>query len=148
MRLATAAIMLLVAENSTAGHKDDDAYLFVANAKAAVVQQFNDPLSAQFSDLVISENKVTHQKVLCGQVNAKNLFGGYVGFAPFHVKAKGTSSKVAVVWIGNAKVRLAEIAKLEDYDQQKAERASLRTEYEVSLSLCTSTEINIIRAVK
>ena len=47
-------------------------------AKSAVVRQLKDPQSAQFEQLTkFSEG------VVCGNVNAKNAMGGYVGFKPF-----------------------------------------------------------------
>ena len=40
--------------------------------------QLNDPESAQFRNLELAGDAV------CGEVNAKNGFGGYVGFQPFY----------------------------------------------------------------
>ena len=50
----------------------------VNNAKAAVTSMLNDPSSAQWQDVDGS--------TLCvkGSVNAKNGFGGYVGFKSFY----------------------------------------------------------------
>lgn len=53
----------------------------IEQAKAAVVNKLKDPESAHFTDLV---NRTDHH-VVCGWVNAKNSFGGYVGFRPFVV---------------------------------------------------------------
>lgn len=50
-----------------------------AAMKEAVVKDFLDPESARFRGVVVAESG----KVLCGFVNAKNSFGGYVGFRPF-----------------------------------------------------------------
>jgi hypothetical protein len=41
--------------------------------------RFADPLSAQFRKLARS----TKKGIVCGEVNAKNRLGGYVGFVPF-----------------------------------------------------------------
>lgn len=50
----------------------------IDNAKSAVIRQLKDPQSAQFEQLTkFSEG------VVCGNVNAKNAMGGYVGFKPF-----------------------------------------------------------------
>lgn len=43
----------------------------------AVQAQLKDPDSAQFRNLAASED------VVCGEVNAKNAFGGYVGHTRF-----------------------------------------------------------------
>lgn len=51
----------------------------LAKMKEAVVQDFLDPESARFRGVVVAESG----KVICGFVNAKNSFGGYVGFRPF-----------------------------------------------------------------
>ncbi len=45
-------------------------------------EQLFDPASAQFKDLK-TVNGVVGLRV-CGRVNAKNRFGGYIGFRPFY----------------------------------------------------------------
>jgi hypothetical protein len=50
----------------------------VHEAKAAVISHLRDPDSAKFGD-VYANNK----GVVCGSVNAKNAYGGYVGFSAF-----------------------------------------------------------------
>ncbi|WP_282270036.1 hypothetical protein [Stenotrophomonas sp. PS02298] len=53
----------------------------VRAGKEVVTRNFSDPLSAQFRNLSIARGK---EKVrLCGEVNAKNAFGAYVGFRRF-----------------------------------------------------------------
>ncbi|RWK85294.1 MAG: hypothetical protein EOR52_27700 [Mesorhizobium sp.] len=47
-------------------------------AVSTIIHKLRDPGSAQFQGLVMARSKV-----LCGFVNAKNGFGGYVGFTPF-----------------------------------------------------------------
>lgn len=49
-------------------------------AKDQVRKMLNDPDSAQWRRLSASDGMV------CGQVNAKNAFGGYVGYRSFMVK--------------------------------------------------------------
>ena len=49
----------------------------------AVREQLKDPSSAQFSELEMKKTSDGSMNVLCGQVNAKNSFGGYVGARPF-----------------------------------------------------------------
>ena len=52
----------------------------IAKAKAQVATQLKDPASAQFKDVEDVGGRV------CGQVNARNAFGGYTGFFQFYVK--------------------------------------------------------------
>ena len=53
--------------------------------EATIRRQLIDPDSAKFEDLVarkvISPNGIGYQ--VCGHVNSKNRFGGYVGRTPF-----------------------------------------------------------------
>ena len=44
-----------------------------------------DPASAQWRNEVLSADN----KTLCGEVNAKNSMGGYVGFKPYIANQKG-----------------------------------------------------------
>lgn len=50
----------------------------VTSARAKVLRLLNDPDSAQFRDV-----RRADETTVCGEVNAKNGFGGYVGFTPF-----------------------------------------------------------------
>lgn len=52
--------------------------------QSKTAQSLRDPLSAQFQNLRISGSG----KALCGEVNAKNGFGGYAGFAEFVTNEK------------------------------------------------------------
>lgn len=54
---------------------------FVAKAKTAVAHDLKDPGSAQFRGTYISEERAT--RFLCGEINAKNSYGAYVGFRKF-----------------------------------------------------------------
>lgn len=55
--------------------KDDD----VNKAKAAVGSSLKDPMSVQWRDLSINGD------YLCGELNAKNSYGGYGGFTKFYI---------------------------------------------------------------
>lgn len=59
--------------------------------KKAVKQTLKDPESAQFTNLRIG--KYGDGILVCGNVNAKNSFGGYVGTRPF-----AASPSVAVIY--------------------------------------------------
>lgn len=61
---------------------------FVATAKAQLVRGLKDPASAQFRDLYVSRSS-TDGLTLCGEVNAKNSYGGYVGFNRFFSSGGG-----------------------------------------------------------
>jgi hypothetical protein len=71
--------LLLVAATAAAGPDPQ----FVATAKANVVRDFKDPSSAQWRGLYVSKAGTAAQ-MLCGEVNAKNSLGGYVGFRRFY----------------------------------------------------------------
>lgn len=66
---------------------EHDAAQSVAATKAELITRLQDkvaatlkdPSSAQFRNINLVERTTT----LCGEVNAKNSFGGYVGFRPF-----------------------------------------------------------------
>jgi hypothetical protein len=68
-----------------------------AGAKKAVIEKLKDPGSATFKDLAVSKN---NKYVVCGHVNAKNSYGGYVGFRRFVAfvsQGKATMPDTAVV---------------------------------------------------
>ncbi len=50
-------------------------------AKQAVADGMKDPSSAQFRNVRLVS--YLDGQVICGEVNAKNSYGGYVGFSPF-----------------------------------------------------------------
>lgn len=51
------------------------------DAQIAVESQLRDPKSAQWGAIVVRDKG--DATVVCGMVNAKNAFGGYVGERPF-----------------------------------------------------------------
>ena len=53
----------------------------ISKAKDVVRQELKDPSSAQFQNLQIKP--YSKGKVICGEVNGKNSYGGYVGFKKF-----------------------------------------------------------------
>lgn len=62
----------------------------VARAQAAIRQKLKDPDSAKFGKTIVKTVPNAAGKpttVVCGTVNAKNAFGGYVGERPFMVFA-------------------------------------------------------------
>ena len=78
-----------------AAEKQHEAALKVAELtesyRAKVLAVLKDPGSAQFDGLHLSEQ----QNAVCGRVNAKNSYGGYVGARPFISDDDG-----AFIWSG------------------------------------------------
>lgn len=58
---------------------------FVARAKVAIAATMKDPASAQFQSLFVSGSALP---VLCGEINGKNSYGGFVGFRRFYSTGK------------------------------------------------------------
>ncbi len=59
----------------------DDAALIEAT-KQIVADTLKDPGSAQFRNMVVYNGG--KEKAVCGEVNGKNSYGGYVGFKKFY----------------------------------------------------------------
>ena len=45
-----------------------------------------DPVSAQLTELLYVKDSSSKSEFLCGMVNAKNSYGGYIGAKPFYVQ--------------------------------------------------------------
>lgn len=74
---AIAAAPVVFAQNYSA---------MVAKAKAVVSHDFKDPESAKFRNLGIYRSKTGKpEPYVCGEVNAKNSYGAYVGYKRFVV---------------------------------------------------------------
>jgi hypothetical protein len=58
-------------------------------AEQAIRDTLLDPDSAQFKNLSLRSNAE-----VCGEVNAKNRMGGYVGFRNFNVTFKGEENQI------------------------------------------------------
>lgn len=56
---------------------------FVERSEKALTTNYKDPMSAQFTELSFTQG--SYGKSLCGLVNAKNSYGGYVGARKFYV---------------------------------------------------------------
>ena len=59
---------------------------FVAKTKQAITRDFKDPSSAQYRNLAVYSDD--GDLALCGEVNAKNSYGAYIGFTPFAASPK------------------------------------------------------------
>ncbi|QOI55934.1 hypothetical protein [Rouxiella badensis] len=57
--------------------------------KEAIAQQLKDPASANFRNVIFHKDSVQPSDgvsgYVCGEVNGKNSFGGYVGFGRFYI---------------------------------------------------------------
>ncbi len=60
----------------------------VETAKAAVLGKLKDPESARFRNIRSVGDQGAVGEIVCGEVNARNAMGGYVGFRKFHYSAK------------------------------------------------------------
>ena len=70
-------------------------------AKLLVKERLKDPESARFGKIWIytkemSDGTIEHR--LCGEVNAKNGFGGYTGFEVFYISENGYAMIDDYVW--------------------------------------------------
>lgn len=76
-------IIALIALSALAGPAFADDEVAISDAKTVVVRTFKDPDSAQFRNIVIRDSG--KRRAVCGEVNAKNSYGGYVGYRAFYV---------------------------------------------------------------
>lgn len=76
------------------------------NARSAVKAALKDPYSAQFG--AFSAFQLDNgDRVYCGKVNAKNSYGGYIGYQTFFVRKRGNS--IERVFIDDYQSRIASI---------------------------------------
>ncbi len=76
---------------------NDTEKAMIANAVSGTLK---DPASAQFKWAPLVVNTRDGVTDYCGLVNAKNSYGGYVGYAPFYVQ---------IVFDEHGKIKLAEL---------------------------------------
>lgn len=87
----------------------------VSKAKGLLVQNLKDPESAKFSNLVIAHGP--NRKLVCGSINAKNSYGGYVGAKKFFVLWNDSSETSPEVYtdgdeISRATTRMNELSRV------------------------------------
>lgn len=56
---------------------------------SALSKDLKDPMSVQFKDLRLGKDGT-----LCGELNAKNAYGGYTGFKPFMYRPNAESASI------------------------------------------------------
>lgn len=62
-------------------------------AQAAARDVLKDPDSAKFKNSYQAYRLENGDLVICGEMNAKNSFGGYVGYEPYYVRLRGNIVK-------------------------------------------------------
>lgn len=84
MRVKTAAAACLTVVSIACFAAPGDAS-FVARAKETLAKELKDPGSVQYRGLFIASRDTPKgaELSLCGEMNAKNSYGGYGGFRPF-----------------------------------------------------------------
>lgn len=89
---------------------------FVGISKEALVANYKDPTGAQFTNLVIVNDTEDKSKYLCGWVNGKNSYGGYVGAKMFFVKWSGSGLdqlKINHIWTEGEEVAKTQYEQLD-----------------------------------
>lgn len=82
IKIAFVCIATLYSVTTLSEAKKIDIQAFVAEAKAELTKDFKDPNSATYRNVAVYKDG-DNELVLCGEVNSKNSFGGYVGFSLF-----------------------------------------------------------------
>jgi hypothetical protein len=86
------ALMLLMSVVGVTACSPDPDQTLINRAEQSVKQQLNDPDSAEFSEIkIVGPSPI---ETVCGRVNAKNLFGGYVGYRRFYFYASTGASVI------------------------------------------------------
>lgn len=92
MRLAAIALALLTLSFHASAHEDLDgsydalALAYQGTVEASITDKLRDPKAAQYRNMRLVDHgrgKVS----ICGEVNARNGYGGYGGFEPFALTA-------------------------------------------------------------
>lgn len=65
-------------------------------AVTAVKNVLKDPYTAQFQDMYVASYTDESNYTICGDVNAKNSYGGYVGYELFYAQAKNSYISVKI----------------------------------------------------
>lgn len=101
MRLAALVLALLtlsfpaLAEEDTDGTLSELSIAHKAMIDVLVTGKLRDPRSAQFRNVRMIVNGGT--SVVCGEVNARNGYGGYNGFEPFSIRSYPGGQRLVLV---------------------------------------------------
>lgn len=77
--------------------------------QSRVIDGLKDPSSAQLRNVKAFELSNGQGRAICGEVNGKNSFGGYVGFRPFYLRLKEGKVVSAVMSTGGQEDYIASI---------------------------------------
>jgi hypothetical protein len=84
---------------SQASKPSEEKALMVQRVRDAVLAKLRDPDSAKFRNVrklgMLGEGSPDSAAVYCGEVNAKNAMGGYVGFVHFAVMPLGENGQTS-----------------------------------------------------
>ncbi|WP_070401292.1 hypothetical protein [Hydrogenophaga sp. PML113] len=72
-----------LAESTTQALTIQDEAQVIADTQRLVSDRLKDPGSAQFRNVRVQQYLQGPLKIICGEINAKNSYGGYVGFRQF-----------------------------------------------------------------
>jgi hypothetical protein len=127
-----------------AGLNPKDMGDFIRKSKEALTSNYKDPASAEFTGLVVSEGP--DKIALCGKVNGKNSFGGYVGRKIFYVvyyKPGPMDRFNPVVWTEGQSASENDLNS--DYAPlRQAASKSIATELDLAKSYCEASAKNHI----
>lgn len=84
LAIATGAHAQTVVDGSENGIPAEN----MKSAIAEITKELSDPMSAQMRGVIYIHPSENRPDVVCGFINAKNKFGGYVGFKPFYYDVK------------------------------------------------------------
>lgn len=92
VRMSVAEIEQLQRDSALLREFNAGAYTaFTVAAKAALTKSLKDPSSVQYKSLFVAKQSLP---ALCGEINAKNSYGAYVGFRPFYATGKSSLTSV------------------------------------------------------
>jgi hypothetical protein len=80
-------------KNSDGASSDESFKELTKSLKNFLVTDFKDPSSPQFRNVVLRQSSDKISFHLCGEVNGKNSYGGYIGFRRFVVSYR-TDKKI------------------------------------------------------
>ncbi|MBJ8481029.1 hypothetical protein I6M70_16850 [Acinetobacter pittii] len=89
---------------------------FIVKAQNEVKQLMKDPDSTNFRNVREITNTLG-EKVLCGQINSKNSYGGYVGFMPFSYAQNGRLNIVEI----SGRTGFQQIVQIDQYEKDGCE---------------------------
>lgn len=87
MKYILAIVTLFIAQIACAGLNDGE-IIVLNKAHKVITEDLKDPSSAMFRGEYLLEKMASdglNHYIVCGEINAKNSYGAYVGFVPYFV---------------------------------------------------------------